>query len=155
MRVSVKSQKDLLAGVVFVAFGVLFALGSLSYRMGTAARMGPGYFPLLLGCLLAALGVTVLLRGLAFSADGGKVERLHLRPMFFVLGPIAAFALLLEHAGLVVSAVTLVLGSSLGSRELRLKEALLATAALVLLTVVIFVWGLKLQIPLWPAFLDR
>lgn len=155
MRVSLKSSKDFFAGVLFVAFGALFALGSLSYRMGTAARMGPGYFPLVLGCLLTALGLAVLVRGLAFSARSSAVERLHLRPMLFVLAPIAAFALLLKPAGLAVSVVVLVVGSSLGSHDRRLKESLVNTAALFLLTVAIFVWGLGMQIPLWPDLFGR
>jgi Tripartite tricarboxylate transporter TctB family len=152
MRVSVKASRDFFAGVVFVAFGALFALGSLSYRMGTAARMGPGYFPLVLGCLLAALGAAVLFRGLAFSDRSGPVERLHGKPMLFVLAPLAAFALLLKPAGLVVSVAVLVVGSSLGSHDFKLRESIVNTAALLLLTVAIFVWGLGMQIPLWPSF---
>jgi putative tricarboxylic transport membrane protein len=154
MRVTVKSSKDFYAGVVFVAFGALFALGALSYRMGTAARMGPGYFPLVLGGLLTALGLAVLVRGLAFSRSGA-MERLRLKPMLFVLVPIAAFALLLNPAGLIVAVAVLVVGSSLGSHDFRLKESIVNTAALLLLTVAIFVWGLGMQIPLWPGFLDR
>jgi Tripartite tricarboxylate transporter TctB family len=155
MRVTVKSTKDFYAGIVFVGFGALFALGSLSYRMGTAARMGPGYFPLVLGCLLTALGLAVLVRGLAFAAGSGQVEPLHLKPMLFVLVPIAAFALLLKPGGLVLAVAVLVVGSSLGSHDFRLKESIVNTAALLLLTVAIFVWGLGMQIPLWPGFVGR
>ncbi|HEY6002850.1 MAG TPA: tripartite tricarboxylate transporter TctB family protein [Anaeromyxobacter sp.] len=150
-----KSSKDFFAGVVFVAFGALFALGSLSYRMGTAARMGPGYFPLVLGCLLSALGLAILVRGLAFSARSGPIERFRLKPMLFVLVPIAAFTLLLRPAGLVLSVAVLVLGSSRGSHDFRLRESIVNTAALLLLTVAIFVWGLGMQIPLWPGFVGR
>ncbi len=152
MRISVKSQKDVLAGAVFLAFGALFAAGSFSYRMGSSARMGPGYFPLLLGCLLCALGLVILVRGIAFSSGDGAVERLHLRPMLFVLVPIAAFSLLLRPAGLVVSVVVLVVGSAMGSRDFRPKESIVNAAVLILATVAIFAWGLGMQLPLWPAF---
>ena len=153
MRISVRSSKDFFAGLVFLAFGALFALGSLSYRMGTAARMGPGYFPLLPGGLLSALGLVVLVRGLAFST--GAVERLHLKPVFFVLAPIAAFSLLLKPAGLVVSVMVLVVGSSLGSHDFRLKESIVNAVVLLLMAAGIFVWGLSMQIPLWPGFVGR
>ncbi len=116
--------------------------------------MGPGYFPFVLGCLLSALGLAVLLRGLTVTS-GDAVERLHLKPMLFVLLPIAAFALLLESGGLVVAVAVLVVGSSLGSHDFRLKESIVNTAALLLMTVAIFVWGLHMQIPIWPVFLAR
>jgi hypothetical protein len=69
MRISVTNQKDFFAGLMFVAFGAAFALGARAYRIGEAARMGPGYFPLVLGCLLAALGSVLLAGSVASHAE--------------------------------------------------------------------------------------
>ncbi len=155
MRISVKNQKDFFAGLIFVLFGAIFALGATAYRRGEAARMGPGYFPFVLGCLLAALGSLVLAGSVAFHAENGAVERLHLRPMLLVLGPIAAFALLLRPAGVVVALIALIMISSRASDEYRLKEAILNTFVLIAASLAIFVWGLHLQFPIWPKFIGR
>jgi hypothetical protein len=150
-----KNQKDFFAGLIFVAFGAIFALGATAYRMGEAARMGPGYFPFLLGCLLAALGLALLAGSLFVRAKDGAVERLHLRPVVLVLGPIAAFALLLRPAGVVVAIVALIMISSRASDEYRPKEAILNTVVLIAASLAIFVWGLNLQFPIWPKFIGR
>ena len=155
MRISVKNQKDFFAGLIFVLFGALFALGATAYRMGDAARMGPGYFPFVLGSLLVALGSLLLAGSVASHAERSAVERLHLRPMILVLGSIAAFALLLRPAGVVLAIVALIMISSRASAEYRPKEAILNVIVLIGASLAIFVWGLQLQFPIWPKLIGR
>ena len=155
MRISVKNQKDWFAGLIFIAFGVVFAWGATTYRMGVRSRMGPGYFPFVLGCLLALLGLALVVRSLAFAGDGSKVERLHFKPLTLILASIAAFALLLNAAGLVLALLALILISSLAGEEFSLKESMVNAAILIVASLLLFVRGLQLQFPIWPAFLGR
>jgi putative tricarboxylic transport membrane protein len=155
MRILVKNQKDWFAGLIFVAFGGVFAWGATAYRMGVKSKMGPGYFPFVLGCLLAFLGLVLVVRSLAFAAAGTEVERIHFKPMTLILGAIAAFALLLNAGGLAVALLALVVISSLAGEKFDWKEAALVAAVLIVSSWVLFVRGLGLQFPMWPAFLGR
>ncbi len=155
MRIALKNRKDGFAGLLFILFGSLFAAAATDYRMGTAARMGPGYLPFVLGCLLVILGLAVSIRSLVVEGRDGVVGRLHLRPMLLVMASIGAFALLLEAAGVIVAIVALVVIASLASRELTVKEVVIMSALLLVASLLIFVGGLHLALPLWPAFPDR
>jgi len=155
MRILVKNQKDWFAGLIFVAFGVVFAWGATAYRMGVKSKMGPGYFPFVLGCLLAFLGLVLVVRSLAFAAQGAGVERIHFKPMTLILGSIAAFALLLNAGGLAVALLALVVISSLAGEKFDPKESVLVAAILIVASWLLFVRGLGLQFPMWPAFLGR
>jgi hypothetical protein len=156
MRISVKNQKDWLSGLIFLFFGVLFAWGATFYRMGVKSRMGPGYFPFLLGLLLALIGMVLVVRSVSVATGGkGKVERLHVKPMTLVLGAIAAFALLLNQAGLIVALFALIIVSSLADQEFSFKESTINAAVLILASLLLFVRGLQLQFPIWPAFVGR
>ncbi|MFL5415734.1 MAG: tripartite tricarboxylate transporter TctB family protein, partial [Myxococcales bacterium] len=115
MRISVKNQKDWFAGLIFVAFGGVFGWGATAYRLGVKSKMGPGYFPFVLGCFLALLGLVLVVRSL--GVGGAGVERIHFKPITLVLGAIAAFALLLNAAGLAVALLALVVISSLAGEE--------------------------------------
>src|SRR4051794_20533343 len=98
MRISVKNRKDWFVGLLFFVFGVVFAWGATAYRMGVKSKMGPGYVPFVLGCLLAFLGLVLVVRSVAIAAEASEVGRIHFKPLTLILGSIAAFALLL-HAG--------------------------------------------------------
>src|SRR3954470_20688822 len=155
MRISVKNQKDWLSGLIFLFFGVLFAWGATFYRMGVKSRMGPGYFPFLLGCLLSVLGIVLVVQSVAVAGENGKVEKLHWKPMTLVLGAIAAFALLLNPAGLIVALFALIIISSLAGDEFSLKESTLNAGVLIVASLLLFVRGLQLQLSIWPAFVGR
>jgi hypothetical protein len=150
-----KNAKDFWSGVMFVAFGVFFAVVARQYDLGTAARMGPAYFPTVLGGLLALLGLYIAFTGLTVRSAEGKVQRFHFKPMLLVLGAVVAFALLLRPAGLVVALAVLIFIASLGSGEFRLREIAPLAAGLVLLVLAVFIWGLNLTIPVLPAFMQR
>src|SRR5512147_432615 len=99
-RMKIKSPRHFWAGLMFIAFGVFFlVVAQMNYQMGTAVRMGPGYFPTVLGGILAVLGAIVLTGSLA--VEGPPVAKLHFRPLIFILISSLAFAYLLKPLGLV------------------------------------------------------
>jgi len=152
-----KNAKDFWSGVMFIAFGLFFAVFARQYDLGTAARMGPGYFPTMLGLLLMAIGAFVAFRGLRTEAEDGHgdIDRFHFKPLILVLGAVVAFGLLLRPGGLIVALVALIFISSLGSGEFKLKEILPLAIGLCLLVLAVFIWGLGLTIPVLPAFMQR
>ena len=148
----IKNAKDFWAGLMFVAFGLFFAIGARNYQLGSAARMGPAYFPTLLGGLMAVVGGIVFFR--SFVLKGGKVAAIPLRLLFFITLSLLVFGYLLKPIGLVMALLCLVVISAFAGHEFRLKEALLLTFVLIILSVLVFVKGLGLPFPLWPKFLS-
>jgi hypothetical protein len=146
----IRHPKDFFAGLLFIAFGIAAIVIGSNYALGTAARMGPGYFPRILGILLIALGLALALRALRIS--GSPVPGFKWRPLLIVLGSVTLFGMIVNYAGIVVSTMFLIVGASAASHEFRWKESLVAGAALAALAVGVFVIGLKLQLPIWPAF---
>lgn len=149
----IRNQKDFAAGLIYMLCGGGFSLGALSYKLGDAARMGPGYFPFWVGLLLVAVGISTLTTSLRNAGPGERILKPDLRTMAWVLGSVVLFGLLLEPAGLVLSLVALVVVSSMGSHEFSWRGALLNAAVLTFFSVAAFIWGIHLQIDLWPAAL--
>jgi hypothetical protein len=152
-RMKIKNFKDFCAGLMFLLFGIAFTWGATRYSMGSAAKMGPGYFPIILGGLLIFLGGIIFIRSLVNRVGDGHVGQVVLKPGFLIFGSIAAFALLLKTAGLIVSIMAIILLSSLASRESRFRDSLISAILLCAASFVIFVYALNLQIPVWPAFI--
>lgn len=148
---AIRNQKDFLAGLLFMAFGLAALVISQSYPFGTGSRMGPGYFPRVLGVLLICLGAILSLRG--FRATAGKQPTWHWRPLIIVLLGVAFFSFAAEWLGLVITAALLVIIASLASREFRWKEAVVSGAIQGLCAVVVFIYGLGLPLKVWPAFI--
>ena len=148
----IRHPKDFFAGLMFIAFGVAaLAIGN-GYALGTAARMGPGYFPRILGIFLVVIGAVVALRSLKLR--GTRIEFGPLKPMAIVLGSEVLFGLLRPHIGLVLAGVMLIVVSSAGSSEFRWKEASISGIILSVGAVLVFIWGLGLQFSVWPPFLS-
>ena len=147
----IRHPKDFFAGLLFIAFGIAAIVIGSNYALGTAARMGPGYFPRILGILLIALGLALALRALRMS--GSPVPAFKWRPLLVVLLSVEAFGLIVNYAGVVVSTIFLIVAASAASHEFRWRESLIAGVALAALAVGVFVIGLKLQLPIWPAFI--
>lgn len=124
-----------------------------SYQIGTAARMGPGYFPFVLGGMLAMLGLVVLLRSISRKEKGKKGISFRKKQAFLVISSIVLFGLLLRPLGLLLSTLILVLISSMASYEFKMKAAILNAFVLLIIVLIIFVYFLKFQIPIWPSFL--
>jgi hypothetical protein len=133
--------------MVFVVIGLAGIYFGKNLAMGTAARMGPGYFPVMLSYLIVALGLIV--GGRAFATDGPEIERIQLRPMFFVIASLLVFGVLIDVTGLAITTVALTLTAAYARREVNLLETLLLGAGLALFTVVVFVYGLNQPLPAW------
>jgi hypothetical protein len=149
-----KNAKDFWSGVMFIAFGVFFAGFARQYDMGSAARMGPGYFPTVLGILLIGIGGFIGFKGLTLADKDGQVDRFHFKPLLLVLGGVSAFGVLLRPGGLLVALATMIIIASFGSGEFKWKEILPLTVGLGLLVMAVFIWGLGLTIPVLPAFMQ-
>ena len=147
----IRHPKDFYAGVLFIAFGVAAIVIGSNYALGTAARMGPGYFPRILGILLVTLGAILALR--ALKLQGSPVPSFKWRATLVVLGSVVLFGFIVEHVGLFLSTVILIVAASAASHEFRWKEALASGIFFALLAIGVFVLGLKLQLPIWPVFL--
>ncbi|MCD6666274.1 tripartite tricarboxylate transporter TctB family protein [Hydrogenophaga bisanensis] len=158
------SQKDFFSGLMFTAVGGAFAWGAREYEIGEAARMGPGYFPFVLGILLAILGMVIMFKSFTSGPPGGdRIGAFAWRPMVFILGANLAFGALLAGVpalglpafGLVVAIYALVVIASFARPGASLKESLILATILAVGCYVAFVYLLKLQFPVWPAFLTN
>ena len=158
----IKSQKDFFSGLMFAIIGGGFAWGATNYSIGTGARMGPGYFPMLLGILLAILGAfTVFYSLVEHTEDGDKVGKFVWRPIIYILGSNVAFGVLLAGLpslgvpamGLIVAIYALVIIASKAGDGFNLKEVLLLATILSGGSYLAFIVLLKLQMPVWPTFI--
>jgi hypothetical protein len=145
----VRSPKDFVAGLLFIATGIAAIAIAANYTLGTAARMGPGYFPRLLGILLIVLGAILTLRSLRLG--GSPLPGWKWRPVLVTLGSVVMFGLIVNHTGLVISTILLIVLASTASHEFRAREAVISGIVLAALAVGVFVIGLKLQIGIWPG----
>jgi putative tricarboxylic transport membrane protein len=144
-----RSPKDFWAGLIFIAIGGGFILLSQQYRLGDMHRMGPAMFPMLVGALLAALGLIIALR--SFALDGAPVPRFEARPIGVSILAIVLFGIALQWLGLIAAVAVLVLVGAYAARDVRPLENLALAAALVAFSVGVFVWLLGLPLPLWPT----
>jgi len=147
--IRIRSPKDFCAGLLFIAVGAAAIVIASAYPLGTAARMGPGYFPRMLGILLIGLGALLAFRGARLA--GAPLGVWKWRPLVTVLGSVVLFGAMVTHAGLVLSTVLLIVLASSASREFRPREALVSGLLLSALAVGVFVIGLNLQLPIWPG----
>jgi hypothetical protein len=153
MKLRIRNQKDVAAGLLYVAFGAAFSLGALGYKMGDPARMGPGWFPFWIGILLVIVGAFTATAGVKSRAGEEKVKRLEFGPLAWIIAAVVLFGLLLQPLGLVAALGVLVIVSSRASHEFTWKGTLATTLVLILFSAFVFIWGINLQIPLWPSFL--
>ncbi len=147
----IRNPKDFWAGVLFMLVGAAAIVLGSRYNLGTAARMGPGYFPRILGMLLVGLGAIVAVR--ALRLDGAPIPAWRWWSTLVVLGSVVLFGLIVNSVGLALSTVILIVLASAASSEFRWKEALVSGIFLAALAVGVFIVGLKLQLPIWPTFL--
>lgn len=158
----IKSQKDFFSGVMFAVVGVGFAWGATTYNVGTGARMGPGYFPLMLGILMAVIGLAVMFTGITVETeDGEKIGKWAWKQVAFIIGANLAFGVLLgglpsiglPAMGMIIAIYALVLISSLAGSEFDLRKVLVLATVLAVGSYIAFIWALKLQIQVWPTFI--
>ncbi|MGP1664972.1 MAG: tripartite tricarboxylate transporter TctB family protein [Rhodanobacter sp.] len=144
----IKSQEDFWAGVMFVCFGVLAIVVARDYPMGSALRMGPGYFPTYLGAIIIVIGAIMM--GRAYRVEGEKIGRVGWRPLMWLSVAFAAFGLLIDEAGFVLALLALIVASSLAGRDTRLVELIFLTVGLITGSIALFVYGLELPYQLFP-----
>lgn len=159
---NIKSQKDFFSGVMFMAVGVAFAWGATTYTVGSGARMGPGYFPLVLGVLLAILGAVITFEALVVETeDGEKIGSWAWKPLLFIIAANLVFGVMLgglpsiglPAMGLVVGVYALTFIASLAGEEFKFKEVAILGTVLSIMSYLAFILLLKLQFPVWPAFI--
>lgn len=148
-----RNRQDFWSGVMFIALGLGFAWQANSYQMGTAARMGPGYFPFWLGLVLAIIGAVVLLGSMTKKAEETHVAKFEWRILLLVVGSVVLYAFALRPLGIYLSVALLVIISSLASHEFSWKVAVGNAIFLVVFSYLAFIKGLGLIFPLWPSFL--
>jgi len=154
MRSRFHHSQDFWSGCAFTAFGAVTVVLAQSHPLGTAARMGPGYFPTLLGFLLAGIGAVMLIKSVVVVAiNGERVGGIDVRLLLRVLLAVAAFGLLLNPLGIVLTAMVVVVVASWAGHEFRLGEALLNAVVLALLSYALFIRTLNQTMPVWPWFL--
>lgn len=158
----IKSQKDFFSGLMFMAVGVAFAWGATTYKLGTGARMGPGYFPMLLGVMLAVLGTVVTFKALVVEAvDGDKIGNWAWKPLFFIIASNLVFGVCLgglpsiglKPLGLMAGIYALTFVASMAESGWKFKDTFLLSTFLAILSYLAFIKLLRLQFPVWPAYL--
>jgi hypothetical protein len=158
----IKSQKDFFSGLMFMVMGIAFAWGATKYNIGEGARMGPGYFPLMLGILLASIGAFTIFESLVVETeDGEPVGSIAWKPLTFVIGSNVMFGILLgglpgiglPSFGLIVAIYALTFIAALAGDEFKFKEVLIVATILAVGSYVAFVYLLNLQFQVWPTFI--
>lgn len=158
----IKSQKDLFSGLMFMGIGVAFAWGATTYNVGSGARMGPGYFPLWLGILMAVLGMAITFKSLAVETmNGDKIGKWAWKPLFFIILANLAFGVLLgglpsiglPAMGMIAAIYALTFIASMAETGWKAKATFILATILAVGSYVAFVLLLKLQFAVWPTFI--
>ena len=158
----IKSQKDFFSGLMFTVVGAAFAYGATGYSVGTGGRMGPGYFPLLLGVILAILGAIIMFKALVVEVPGGdKIGAWAWKPLILIIAANLLFGVMigglpsigLPPMGLIVGIFALTFVASLAGDRFNVKEVLILSVILSIGSYMAFIVLLKLQFPVWPTFI--
>jgi uncharacterized membrane protein len=152
---AIRNSKDFWSGILFAACGLFFIVFAQEHPMGSAARMGPAYFPTLLGGLLVLLGSIIALIGFFKQppmGDSGRIEPFQWKLLGLILGSVVIFSVILEFLGLMISTAVMIGIAALADRTSRLKETIAMIVILDAIVYVAFVYGIGMLVPVWPAF---
>ena len=150
----IKSQRDFWSGLMFIVVGVVFAIGARNYSLGSSARPGPGYFPLMLSVIMAVLGAVVLFKALTIETEGGdRIGDIAWRPLLVIVVAILVFGATITWLGMVIAVPILIAISSLAGDEFHWRDVIINAIVLTIASWLIFIVGLKLTIPIWPSFI--
>ncbi|MFH1069260.1 MAG: tripartite tricarboxylate transporter TctB family protein [Candidatus Glassbacteria bacterium] len=150
MKLELRTNKDFWAGMMLIGIGAAAVFIAQDYRFGSALRMGPGFFPAILGGILIVFGVCITAVGLR---SGEKIQgHLSLRVLALLSFSLILFGILMDLAGFIPAQVALVFVSAASGREFKVIEALLLTVILTAASTAVFVWGLGLPYPLIKGF---
>lgn len=159
---NIKSQKDFFSGLMFMGVGAAFAWGATTYNVGEGARMGPGYFPLMLGILMAILGIAVTFKSLVVETEGGdKMGKWAWKPLVYIIAANLLFGILLgglpsiklPAMGMIAGIYALTFVASMAEAGWKVKNTFILATVLAAGSYVAFVVVLKLQFAVWPAFI--
>jgi hypothetical protein len=150
MKLELRNNKDFWAGIMLIGIGAAAMFIARNYRFGSALRMGPGFFPTLLGGLLILFGIAIMATGL-FHNEKIK-EQLSVRALILLPVALLLFGILMKLAGFIPALAALVICSAAAGREFKLREVLLLTVVLTVLSVALFIWGLGLPYSLIQGF---
>jgi len=151
----IRNQKDFGAGLMYMVIGLFFTYMATQYQMGTAAKMGPGYFPFWLGLVMTALGLLILVKSFSAKAAIEKIPKFDWKIIGMITGSVVLYGILLPTMGFIVAIAVLVFISASASHEFHWKGTLVNAIVLIVFTYSVFVLGLKLQFPLLPFFLQQ
>ena len=150
MKLEFRNNRDFWAGLMFFGIGVMAMIIAHDYRFGSTLRMGPGFFPTVLGAILTLFGLYIMAKGFYRKE---KIEgNWSLRALILLSLSMVLFGFLMEHAGFIPALVVLVIVSAAAGREFKWSEALLLTVCLGMLSLAVFIWGLGLPYPLIQSF---
>lgn len=150
MRISVRNLKDLWSGLLFIVLGLAFVFIAQDYPMGEARRMGPAYFPIILGFVLAGIGLIVAIRGLLF--EGEPLGSIAIKPAVLITLATLTFGILIRESGIIAAVIAVVLISASASSHFRLVPSLLLAFGMAAFCVIVFVVGLGLPLPVLGVF---
>lgn len=148
----IRRPKDFYAGILFIVSGTAALLLSRSYPLGSASRMGAGYFPRILAFLLIGGGVLLSLLALRSTQKEDTKILWRWRPLVIILFSVCLFSWAVDFLGLVAISLVLVFVASSASSEFRWKDALISGLLLGLAAAALFVYGLGIPLPVWPVF---
>jgi len=148
-----KSIKDILSGLIFIGFAIAFGVAAMGYQIGTAFRMGPGYFPLVLAGVLCLLGAAMAIKGLAASEAEGSLGAVPWRGLVLLLAALVFFGTTIRGLGLAPSLFVSAFLAALASRHNKLLDAVVLAAALAAFCVLIFSYGLGVAVPVLGPWL--
>ena len=150
MKLELRNNKDFWAGMLLIGTGAAAMFIARNYRFGSTLRMGPGFFPSVLGGLLIAFGICIMIMGLKSSE---KIQgRLSIRALIMLPLSLVLFGILMERAGFIPALAALVFMAAASGREFKVVEVLLIAVVLTGLSVAVFIWGLGLPYPLIKGF---
>jgi hypothetical protein len=149
-----RAGRDLLGGLTFIVVGSLFALGATGFDFGDPVRPGPGFYPLVVGLLLAVLGIAIIVRS-AVEAEDVPITMPSWRAVTLIVGGVVIFALTVRGAGLVPATFLAALTASLASRKTSPVGAIVMAAGLTAMSVLVFVVALSLRLPLLGTWFPR
>jgi hypothetical protein len=150
MKIELRNNKDFWAGLMLIGIGAASIFIARGYPFGSTMRMGPGYFPSMLGGILALFGIYVMILGLR---RGEKIT-VHCSTRALIVLPLSllAFGVLMNYAGFLPAMAVLIFGSACAGQDFKFVEILLLTVILTGLSIAIFIWGLGLPYPLVKGF---
>jgi putative tricarboxylic transport membrane protein len=142
----IRSKKDFWSGLIYLSLGSSAMFIARDYSMGTAVKMGPAYFPTILGGLLVLIGTISVIR--SFVVAGTPIGAFSLKGLLLVIGSTLIFGFLVRGAGLIVTLPLLVIMSACASTRFRWRPALLIAAGLTVFCILVFIKGLGIPLPI-------